>query len=373
MNAILRSTLLLALIALGSASVPERVAAQWCSSPYLVEQTFTSGSHQTSWRICWGTPSTYGLAIRSAHFRTGPGQPWVRVFWDARVSEIFVPYHTGYPRYYDLSGFTFPLMTLTSADCPAAQGGTLLGSPAKVCREVRNRGIAWKTSGGSVYRGSEVVLWSALQAGNYVYIFRWTFRDDGMVVAEVGATGANLPGMPTVAHMHNASWRLDIDMAGFWADNARVVRHVESSGNTATDHHTAMGGEGGVVWEDSEHTALHVYDSNRTNARGNQVGYMLMPLRTGTQRHAETWTKQDFWVTQYPGVWRPAQLPGYVSPSRSVSNRDIVAWYTGGVHHLFRDEDGTLSGSYFTGTAQIMWAGLMLKPHNLFDGVPFFP
>lgn len=346
--------------------------AQWCSRPYLVEQTFTSGSHETAWRICWQTPGTYGLAITSAHFRTRPGGPWIRVFWDARVADIFVPYHPGSPRYYDLSHFSFPLMTLTGSDCPAAQGGALLGSPALVCRELRTRGLAWKHSSGSVYRGRELVLWSALRAANYVYIFRWTFRDDGVVLGELGATGTNLPSMTTIAHMHNGSWRLDIDLNGASFDNVRRVRHVES-GSSATDHHDPIANEQGIAWNDVEFTALHVYDSQSRNARNHEIGYMLAPVRTGTQRHVESWTRNDFWVTQYPGVWRPVNLPGYVSGSRSVSNRDVVVWYTGAAHHLFRDEDGNTSGGSFTGTAQVMWAGFMLKPHNLFDGVPFFP
>lgn len=360
-------------LALATAAVsPRDAAAQWCSSPYFVEQTFTSGSHQTAWRICWATPATYGLAITSAHFRTGPGKPWVRVFWDARVAEIFVPYHSGSPRYYDLSGFSFSLTTLSSADCPAAQGGLLLGSPARVCRELRNRGLAWKSSSGGVYRGQDLVLWSAMPAGNYVYIFRWTFRDDGVVLGEVGATGANLPSSPTQGHMHNASWRLDIDLNGFWNDNVRRARHVES-GLTATDPHDAIPTEQGSTWNDLQFTALHIYDSGTINAHRNTIGYMLVPMRTGTQRHNEAWTTRDFWVTQYPGVWRPAALPGYISSTRSVSNRDVVVWYTGAAHHLYRNEDGTSAGGWFTGTAQVMWAGFMLKPHHLFDSVPFFP
>ena len=101
---------------------------------------------------------------------------------------------------------------------------------------------------------------------------------------------------------------------------------------------------------------------------------MLIPDRTGTARHQETWTQKDFWVTPHdPSQLRPSGLPGYVSANRSVSNTDIVVWYTGSAHHMFRDENGRLSGGSFSGVAQAMWASFMLKPHNLFDGPPFWP
>lgn len=244
----MRPALMLRLLAgalLAVAVKPAEAAAQPCSSPYLVQQTFTRAAYSTEWQICWSTPATYGLAV-SASFRPGPGKPLVKVFHDARVSEIFVPYHSGGPRFYDLSGFSFPLMTLTAADCPAAQGGTLLGNPATVCQEIRNRGVAWKNSDGTVYRGQEVVLWSALHAANYVYIFRWTFRDDGTVLGEVGATGTNLPGVPSQAHMHNATWRMDIDINGSSTDNVHRMSHAEP-GLSATDTPTPINTEQGVV------------------------------------------------------------------------------------------------------------------------------
>jgi Cu2+-containing amine oxidase len=365
---------LLAAALLAAAVTADDAAAQPCSSPYLVTQTFTRGAYSTEWQICWSTPATYGLAITSASFRPGPGKPLVRVFYDARVTEIFVPYHTKTPRYYDLSGFNFPLMALTANDCPAAQGGTLLGSPALVCREIRNRGIGWKNSDGSVYRGQEVVLWSALQAGNYVYLIRWTFRDDGTVLGEIGATGTNLPSMPGVAHMHNAMWRLDIDMNGAASDNVHRVSHAEPD-SSATDSKTPISVEQGLAWSAPAFTHLHLFDSLLKNSRGHNSGYMLIPMRTGTARHFEAWTKNDFWVTPYdPSQMRPANLPTYVSAGRSVANTDVVLWYWGSAHHMFRDEDGCcVGGGSFSGTAQAMFAGFMLKPQDLFDAPPFWP
>src|SRR3989442_10216103 len=180
---------------------------QLCSAPYFVEQSFpVGGAAQTTWRICWQTQPGWGLMITSAHFRKSPNAPFMRVFWDAYVSDIFVPYHPGSPRFYDLSGFGFDVTSVSAADCPAAVGGAVLAG--RVCKEVHDRGLLWKDDA-QVRLGHEVVLWSAIDAANYNYIVEWTFRDDGVILGRLGATAVNLPAIPLTAHMHNAVWRVE--------------------------------------------------------------------------------------------------------------------------------------------------------------------
>ena len=146
--------------------------AQSCSRPYYVEQEFpTTGSEETRWRICWQPHVKHGLVITSAHFRTSPDSPWIRIFWDARVSEIFLPYHGNQARLYEMSRFKW--IPLGTTDCPALQGGTLLGDlppeGPQVCKQVRDRGLAWKEDR-KLRRGEELILWGALDVGNYNYI-----------------------------------------------------------------------------------------------------------------------------------------------------------------------------------------------------------
>src|SRR5216684_6615262 len=142
-----------------------------CSGANLVDQKFpTVGPEVTHWRLCWQTVAGNGLLIHWAYFRTAPSAPWRFILWDGRVSEIFVPYHTGSPRYYDV-GFNFGLTSIGNADCPPNLGGTVLAG--NVCKEVRDRGLSWKADN-QVYRGEELVLWSALAAANYNYVMEWT-------------------------------------------------------------------------------------------------------------------------------------------------------------------------------------------------------
>ena len=354
-----------------------QTARAQCSSPFLIDQSFpTSGPMQTRWRICWQPMAGNGLVITAAFFQKSPSAPLMRVFWDARVSEIFVPYHSGSPRFLDV-GFGFPLIRLNSNDCPAAKGGLILGPGSEVCRELRDRGIAWKDDT-RVRRGEEVALWGAIDAANYNYVIEWTFRDDGVILGRVGATAQNLPGVPFEAHMHGPIWRLDIDLNGSTGDSVHVAKHIEPSSiftpQRANDTMSLVAFESGLQWNPLQFTALHIQDANLRNARGHQSAYHLMPIRTGTPRHMENFTKNDFWVTRFNGAeMAGASLPSFVNFLTPVSNTDVVVWYYGGVHHLVRDEDGQIINGRWVGEAHIMWTGFMMKPHNLFDTTPLFP
>jgi primary-amine oxidase len=265
----------------------------------------------------------------------------VKLFGDARVSDIFVPYHDPtILRYLDV-GFGFPLIPLTANDCPAAPGGKLLGSNREVCQEVRDRGIAWKDHA-RVRRGQELVIWSVLDSGNYNYVIEWTFRDDGVVLGRLGATGQNHPDYPLVAHMHGAIWRLDIDLDGPAGDSVYLAKHIEKlPGLGASDTMTLVPRETGLAWNPREFTALAIHDATLKNGNGKPAGYFLMPLLFGTPRHQEAFTKYDFWVTRNNANSRLAEmsgslLPTYILPAQSVAHSDLVVWYYCGVHHLPR-------------------------------------
>jgi primary-amine oxidase len=349
--------------------------AQSCSAPYFIEQRFpvnTSLPEETRWRFCWQRVSKNGLVINAAYFRKSPASPWVQVIYDARVIELFVPYHSGSPRFLDMSSYNFSLFQLTTKHCPASAGGALLDN-SYVCKEVRDRGLAW-TNYSSVRRGEELVLWGGIGAGNYNYIIEWTFRDDGVVLGRVGATATNYPPQPLETHMHGIYWRLDIDLNGFPGDSVHVGSHVES-GLTASDPAPMVMKEAAFSWNPFAFTSLHIHDSALKNAQNHASGYHLIPLRTGTPRHQENFTKNDFWVTRYKSTeMHVPSLPTYIAPAETVSNSDVVVWHYSAAHHLPRDEDGQYVNNNFQPlVAHMMWTGFTLKPHNLFDKTPLYP
>lgn len=353
--------------------------------PNQFEQSFpTTGSAQTTWRICWHEVSgehsltdPNGLVIGPVYFRKSPGASFVSVLWDMRVSDYFVPYHAGSPRFYDLSGFNFKLTAINTDDCPASVGGTVL-SP-HICKEVHDRGLMWKDFGG-VRRGEELVLWGAINAANYRYVQEYTFRDDGTIIGRMGATGQNLPGNELEPHAHNAIWRIDIDLGATSNSNNNVtlVRHVENIGDPAgkaSDTEVSITKASGMTWGVRTHDALSVSNAALKNARNDLSEYRLEPLVIGgLTRHREPFTQNEYWVTPFsPAQFAARELPSYVATQPSVANTDIVLWYKGSLHHHPRDEDGVYNSSHmWIGTAHLMWTGFALVPHNVFDCSPFY-
>ena len=344
-----------------------------CSGANLVDQRFPIvGPEVTHWRLCWQTVAGNGLLIHWAYFRTSPTAAWRFILWDGRVSEIFVPYHTGSPRYYDV-GYNFGLTSIGNADCPQNLGGTILAR--NVCKEVRDRGLSWKADS-QVYRGQEVVLWAALAAANYNYVIEWSFRDDGIILGRVGATSHNLPGREMEPHVHNPIWRLDVDLNGFPNDSVSLGIHTENlPGPTATDTESLIPLARGLQWNPRRFHSLDVSDRFLVNGRNDKTSYQLIPLPTGgLAQHQEPFTKNDFWVTRYNGAQMSAKdLISYITPPLPVTDTDIVLWYRGSVHHHPRDEDGQMLHGRWHGVALVMWTGFMFKPHNLFDRTPFYP
>jgi primary-amine oxidase len=365
-----------------SAPAPRALAAGTCcpvvTEPFpssaaneVIQEFQFQGKMHTAWKVHYAWARGKGLYITGAWFRRGPGLPYMKVADELRLAEIFVAYHPGQPRYYDLTQFNFDLVDVLPADAGCC--GELLDR--KVVKEIRHTGVTWKDDQ-NIYRGSALVLWSALDAANYNYIIEYTFHDSGVIELGLGPTARNLPGNESVPHMHLGLWRVDFDINGAANDRVEVVRHVESTGaQTATDVVEPFNGgtEGGVVWNPDEFTTLRVSDNLLVNGRGSRTSWEIMPARLGNARHAEDFSWNDFWVTAYhAGEGTITQVPGYVNGER-IDDSDVVLWVTTPAHHLPRDEDGMYVGNVWKGSALVMWARVMFKPRNLFDRTPFFP
>ena len=346
----------------------------------------------TAWKVQYARGTHKGLYITGAWFKRSLEEDWIKVLEDARMADLFVPYHqSSYTRYFDLTGFSFPLARVQQED--AGPTGSLLppfegDAYPRVVKEIRDRGVAWKDWGNGVRRGKEMVLWSGLQAGNYMYIMQYGFQDDGTITFRSGATGQNLPGARTEAHMHNTHWRIDIDLIDGAKNNAMVMRHVEDPQSLAAEdiEEPFNGGvEGGIDWDPKEFTMLRV-ETQSKNPNGKTIAYDLMPFRWGSSRHNEAFTQHDLWVSKaHPD--RPLEkvfdnLPATVRDKETVEETDVVLWVTTSAHHEPRDEDGKGSGRtrrqwYYDdgweGSALVMWSGFDLRPRNLFDRTPFYP
>jgi primary-amine oxidase len=81
----------------------------------------------------------------------------------------------------------------------------------------------------------------------------------------------------------------------------------------------------------------------------------------------------NFWVTAYDEAERfpagdpnqsrgGAGLPEYVAANRDIVDRDIVVWYTFGMHHVVRLEDWPVMPRQHV--------GFLLQPHGFFNQNP---
>jgi Cu2+-containing amine oxidase len=335
-------------------------------TPVTETVAFASGSR---WHLTVNAIQKYGLVITGASFQKSPTSPFVYVLFDGRLGEIFVPYHRGDSRFGDISQYNFSCLTLDPANFPAPRH--IIGG-GKICKEMRDY-LAWMTDERVRY-GQEVIYFSVLDAANYDYIMEWTFRDDGAIQVRSGSTGPKFPGHPNLGHMHNFTWRLDIDLNGAGGDSAYLTSHYEDltalpPSTTATDGKDLISVEGSLVWNPDNFNTLQIVDNTLKNTNDRPTSYELVPMRSGTARHMEPFTKKDFWVSRYD----PAQsllannLPNYVRDRQSTVNQDLVIWYTGSEHHEndSRDEDKN--------TVPVLWTGFDLIPNNLFNHTPFFP
>ena len=398
-----RPALLLAVLVLASSPPSARAQrffrerlvdppAQEVTAEFLVSESGgVEPRRGTAWKVHIARGLHRGLYITGAWFKRDLAEDWIKILNDARISELFVPYHQhSYTRFYDLTGFSFPLAEVKAEDAgpfgtlmPPFQGDTY----PTVVKEVRDRGVAWKDYAHGVRRGRELVLWSGLQAGNYMYIMSYAFHDDGTIAFRLGATGQNLPGQRQEAHVHSAHWRIDIDLVDGQKNSAMLMRHLEDPASLGAEDlkepfHGGM--EGGVDWDPKEFTMIRV-ESEQKNARGEPIAYDLMPLRSGTPRHNEPFTHHDLWVSrshpERPLEYLYINLPEIVKDEEDIERADIVLWCNAAVHHEPRHEDGKPNSGRqvwpgddaWEGSALVMWSGFDLRPRNLFDRTPFYP
>lgn len=339
----------------------------------------TNDVMRTSWKVHWSTVNGFGLVLHGAWFKKGPGEPWFQVVSDARLSEMFVPYASGSPRFWDVS-YNFSLVSLTKNE--AGAHGRLLGTPPVVCQEIRDRGLAWVDGTQGSRRGQTMVLWSCLNAANYRYVIEYGFQDDATITFRVGSTGRNYGSREFEGHMHNGLWRVGVNLDGAGRNTAYIMEHIEPDGaersKARTDHRPFnQGREGAEDWNPLKFTMVSIRSEVKKNARQQPIAFDFMTPRTGNARHfgsQEECTHHDFWVTRNrPDEIYYQKLPKYVGKRESIKNTDLVVWLSTPGHHEPRSEDGEMKKENFTGATPIMWCGFELKPRDFWDRSPLYP
>ena len=374
--------LLMCLMLLGDAPAQNRDKKK-PKLPNEIIQTFpTNDLPKTAWKINWATQSGHGLYIQDAWFKKSPKDPWLQVLGDVRLSEMFVPYASGSPRFWDVS-YNFGMVNLTAAE--AGPYGKLLGEPATVVQEIRDRGVMWMDGGGKPSRrGQKLTLWGALSAANYRYIIEFNFHDDGTVACRVGSTGHNYGSREFEGHMHTGLWRVDVNLGGPDNNTVQVMEHIEPAGEDKGKAKTVhrpfnRGKEGYEDFDCAKFTMLNIINTKMKNIRKQPVSYDVVVPRMGNARHhgggQEDCTLHDFWVTQNrPGEMVYVSVPKYVANANNIMDADVVLWLSTACHHEPRSEDGEMTkDGGFTGATPVAWSGFDLRPRNLWDRSPMYP
>jgi primary-amine oxidase len=399
-------------VLLGSAQVAE---AQGCSPAACtgytqIDHTFTLGSR---WRFSVENCPCEGMVIRFASYTPRNGAERM-VLSEGSVSEIHVPYIVGTPRPLDVTnaGIGFNALTLSPAECP---GGTLMANN-QICQNIDDRGYAWKFFN-NFEHGESISVSMASQLGQYTYINRWEFRDDGTIEPRMGLTGrlqrvlsgvayasygsrldneANATPSYGIGHLHNIYYRLDFDVGG--AANDVVERMVfQPSTSPSPDSTCATPGTCGITTMEPiltegaddlvprSYTSWFIHDKVLTNSDGRMVGYELMPridgLWTGQATGAEPWAAHELWITRFNfceklavGNYAPhiaascSSAPANVSAmadSQSVDGQDVVVWYMNRHLHVPRDEDQA--------NMPIKWISFTIAPRSFHHKNPLEP
>ena len=398
-------SVVMAAMVLGKASL----ARAQCTDPSetsvtTATRTFSSGS---SWSIGISRRACEGLALGPIVY-TPAGGVARTVLFRATIAEVHVPYHSGSPRFHDVTSSTDGLgvnaVPLAAAEC----AGTRFDGN-RICVQNADGGYAWKMM--SSFRTAQAVeIFMSSQLGNYNYINKWTFHDDGSIEPQVGLTGqlqeygdgaAYLPyggqvnpagaAVPHVgkSHMHNFYYRLDFDIGGSANDAvARLNFNPQIGPPGSPDSTCTIAGQCGFttqtqitteqaqVFSTTGQTSWVVYDKALLNADGRNIGYEILPKITGLWRGmtstSEPWSNAELWVTTFnnceryavenfaphldPACGAPAANVSAMLNGASVDGVDLVVWYVNRFQHVPRDENEV--------NMPIEWTGFSIEPRN---------
>jgi primary-amine oxidase len=282
-----------------------------------------------------------------------------------------------------------------------------------ICMHEEDYGILWKHQdlhGGTseVRRSRRLVVSFIATVGNYEYGFYWYLYLDGNIQLEVKLTGiispmavapgevpeyAGMvaPGLAGPNHQHLFSARLDLDVDGttnsvYEIEAERVATGPDNPwGNAFRQRATRFDSELAAQRDVDPATsrAWKVVNPDSTNRVGLPVGYKLVPtMSTPTMLAAPDssvgkragFARHNLWVTPYAPDERRAAgdypnqheggdgLPRWTSADRSITDTDVVLWYTFGITHFVRPEDFPVMPVEYT--------GFLLSPIGFFDRNP---
>lgn len=292
--------------------------------------------------------------------------------------------------------------------------GHVLTIPNAVCIHEEDFGILWKhtdrrlPAAPEVRRSRRLVISAVATVENYEYGYFWYLYQDGNIQFEVKLTGilslaaarqGEDPKYGTIIapllyaphHQHFFNVRLDFAIDGVENSVAQVDIVPEIDDEEMNPYRNAFYANAKVLETESEacsHLKLEtmrswkIMNPSVLNACGHPVAYKFLPGDNSFPlAHPSAWWRKragfvDYhvWVTPFDSAENfaagdyPNQSTGgdglkrWVQANRSISNTDVVFWYTFGHTHVPRQEDYPVMPAAYI--------GFLLKPCGFFDMNP---
>jgi primary-amine oxidase len=387
-----------------------------------------------NWRFRFRLDPRMGAVLNLVRYQDG--EKLRSVMYEGSLSEMYVPYMHSDPgwnwrAFLDAGEFLLGglIKPVGRDDCPAhaqyftgivpSDKGTPVLEPQLACLfEHATDSPGWRHNEDgliSARPSRELVLRSALVAGNYDYLMDWIFQQDGTIRIAIGATGIVetmgvkettmhamsdnasklehgtliAPNLLAVNHDHYFSFRLDMDVDG--PNNSFMVDHLvpeKISGQArkeiwAVKSSIVKTEKDGILDIDLYHPGMwHFINPSKHDVMGYPTGYEIMPgpvavsfLSPDDPAQKEgAFSEHQMWVTPYNPdeifaagtyVTRGKEidgLPAWTQANRPIEDTDIVGWYTLGFHHVVRLEDWPIMPT--------LWHDVLIRPVNFFDKNP---
>ncbi|MGW1769100.1 copper amine oxidase [Streptomyces sp. NPDC002073] len=378
-----------------------------CSEAYRIQQTLAGG---TTWRMCWRYESEAGLVLDQISYQPKGEAAPIKVLTSAKLGQIHVPYDDGRAEYDDLTGAGFGggLQGMVPDECP---GGTI--KTVKVtntwdqsqqevkglCTTTRARGHAYRMAGeapGQVWQeqGKDLLVYTVNKVGWYEYITEWRFQADGMINANVGATGSLSPadydagdgrGWPigngakayATSHSHNVFWRLNFALDG--SPNGTVEQYdsevtpsADGSTPKTVTRRTPVTKE--LAGDSEAMRWWRMVSATGKNKDGHARSYEIVP-GASSKYPGRSYTQHDVYFTEYKaceqfathnlrncGVGVGKNVDDWVNGE---ALKHPIAWVNIGFHHVARDEDQQ--------PMPVHWQGFQLSPRDVTAMNPLTP
>ncbi|XP_030524720.2 primary amine oxidase-like isoform X2 [Rhodamnia argentea] len=306
----------------------------------------------------------------------------------------------------------------------ASSDGTPYSQSNMICLFERYAGdISWRHYE-SPLTGAEIresrpkvtlVARMASSVGNYDYIFDWEFQTDGLIQVKASLSGMlmvkgapfeNTKNVPEdyemtgplvsenvigVIHDHFMTFHLDMDIDGSNNSfvNVRLEKEETPPGRSPRKSYVKARrlvarteGDAKIKLKLYEPSEFHVINPSRLSRLGNPAGYKVVPGGNAASlldvddppQLRNAYTNNQIWVTPYnrSEQWAGGllvyqsrgdnTLATWSERNRPIEDRDIVLWYTVGVHHIPCQEDFPVMP-----TVQLSFD---LKPVNFFESNP---